>query len=377
MEGEESSGTGNFLVRKSGIKGNNKSTFSITKALPYNEFSSDKSQYHISEAFIRRTDEDLIDMYKNKSRSDDFIQLIKGKVSSRKFNIPFLEINWTGQISDERFEKVAGIITDTIYGNSNIDLINPPKISFHDSIDEHKKFDHYLSFLKTLDSVMRDTFGENRMSCFIPEYFSFHHIENLINFYVENNGSDGLFVVDNDGKTFTSKYAIAFFVMRTLRRLHRSDGFALYSYNTKASKRSGIAVPSEDFLAFYNGFSFVGQSHRGIPLPKKVRDELPTRLSKLIYRDDLLYYPYSESVDEGPTKDLESWRSIYSERAKLTNDVVKRYNASVTDNVLIDLRKDPTGVLTMLKRHQFSEELAKLGKARDSVMKNKPLNDFF
>jgi len=376
VEGEESKGTNNFLVRKSRIKGNNKSTFSITKAFPYDEFMPNRNEYHVNETYIRRTDQDLTEMYKNKSKSDDFIELIKGKVSSRKFNIPFLDINWTGQISDERFERVAGIITDTIYGNSNIDLINPPKLSFHDSLDEHKKFDYYISFLKILGSVTKDTFGESRMSCFIPEFFSFHHIENLINFYVENNGADALFVVDNDGKTFTSKYANAFFVMRTLIRFHKSDEFALYSYNTKASRRSGIAVPSEDFLAFYNGFSFVGQSHRGAPLPKKVRDELPTKLTKLLYRDDMLYYPCNESSNDGPYKDLESWRSAFSKGAKLTNSTVKRYNASVTDSVLNDFREDPNAVLSSLKRHQFYEELAKLGKARDSVMNNKPLNDF-
>jgi hypothetical protein len=376
VEGEESAGGSNFLVRKSRIKSENKSTFSVTKAFPYDEFTLDKNQYYINEAFMRGTDQDLIEMYKNKSKSEDFIRLVKTKVRSKKFNIPFLDINWTGQISDERFEKVAGIITDTIYGNTNIDLINPPKLSFPNSIDEHKRFDYYISFLKILGSVMRDTFGENRMSCFIPEYFSFHHIENLINFYVENNGADGLFVVDNDGKTFTSKYANAFFVMRTLRRLHKSEGFALYCYNTKASKRSGNAVPSEDFLAFYNGFSFVGQSHRGVILPKKIRDELQTKLTKLIYRDDLLYYPYNKSANDGPYKDLESWRSIFSKETKVTNSVLKKYNAVVTDNVLKNFREDPNSVLMSLKRHQFSEELAKLGKARDSVMNNKPLNDF-
>jgi hypothetical protein len=150
----------------------------------------------------------------------------------------------------------------------------------------------------------------------------------------------------------------------------------MYAYNLKARKRSGIAVPSEDLVALYNGISYAGPSHKGMNIPKDVVDSLEATFGKLFFKSDLLYYSYNPEALDGPNLEFTEWAR--SNNVEMTNLVpkIKRFNSEATENVISSVSEDPKAVLDSLSRPIFMGELTQVSKARSRVMRNSSLNDF-
>ena len=365
-----------FMVRKAAISSGSKITKNLTKVYQYQSIENDNSRYYINEVYLKKNSQDLLNLNHDNSLSDKFSSTVKRKGKSDKFNIPFVDISWDTPSFVEEKEQISGVLTDFIYANQGLDIINPPKITFPDSVDGQRSFDMYLDFLKTLGGVIRDTMGEHRMSFFIPEHFTRNQAERLLNFYVNEYGEDALIIADIDGKTFNSMSQKVFFILRVIRRNHRSDGFSMYAYNLKARKRSGIAVPSEDLVALYNGISYAGPSHKGMNIPKDVVDSLEATFGKLFFKSDLLYYSYNPEALDGPNLEFTEWAR--SNNVEMTNLVpkIKRFNSEATENVISSVSEDPKAVLDSLSRPIFMKELTQVSKARSRVMRNSSLNDF-
>jgi hypothetical protein len=365
-----------FVLRKASISNGQKQTKNLTKAFPYQTTNENENEMHIKEVYLKKSAQELLAVLDDNSLFRLLNSNVTRKAHDNKFNVPFIEIEWDATSLEGEKERVAGVLADFVYGNKKVDLINPPKIVFPESVAASRSFEMYIDFLKTLGSVIHDTIGEHRMSCFIPEYFTMSQIERLIDFYVERYGEDSLLITDMNGKTFNSMSPKVFFATRTLRRKYHSDGFSIYAYNLKARKRSGVGVPSEDFLGLYSGLSYVGPSHKSIRMPREVLETLEATFGKLFYKSDFLYYPYSKESNDGPNQEFKEYVTENEIGESQINQAIKKFNFENTDFKIEAISKSPEEELNELERPIFEKELGQLIKARNKVMRNASLNDF-
>ncbi|MDG7000449.1 MAG: hypothetical protein JRN15_15235 [Nitrososphaerota archaeon] len=378
VQKEDTGHQDSYLVRKSVVSNGAKRTYPLAKSFKHKETSSPRSDsFHLNEIFLRLNDGRLSGVNRSKDIEDWLLHTYAARTSSKKFNVPFVNLHYASLRSKKMIAEACEILTDFIYANPATDLIVPPIIEFPDKTDHQKMYEEYTGIVNELTTTITDTVGDFKAAFFIPEFLNRNQVPKLLNFYSDRFGEEPLVIVDHNGRTFTSNSNRNFLVLRTLKREFDDGNFAVYCFNLKARKRSGGAVPSEDFLAFYNGMSFIGPSHKPMPIPKDVREARTPSLGKMFIKEDLLYHP----LLAGDARNSESFpkeiQNSIPDYSGLSADELRRLNDIHTEERLSDVVNDTEGVLTSLTSDDFRTDLSELSRKRRSALNNKSVNDFF
>ncbi len=365
LKDEENSSKYNYLIRKTIISSGNKNTPLLGKSYPYGDLENIKQ---INEVYINTSAQELKNVNNNKDIEEKWKVKIYAHVKKNinSFNIPLIKIPYDN-ILKRNSKNVLETLTDEIYLNPNIDIIVPPIIEFDDGdlkyLDILKIYENIINtFIETIESIT----GENKIAFFIPHYLSRTKIAHMLEFYVKQFGSDSLIIVDING-LFEKSASTIFFIMRKMREL-KEESFSLYGFNQKPNKRSGISVPSQDFLAFTNGISYVGQSHVKSKLSKDILKTYKPEY-KIFNESDLLYYPLAQGY---PSTNFKNWVG----NKKISYEIVKRYNNKNTEIKTLELSNDANNFFGSITRNTFLNSLSKVGKKRDNTLKSRLLNDF-
>ena len=364
LDDEENSSKFNYLIRKTTISSGNKKTPLLGKAYSYTDL---ENMRHINEVYINTSAQELRDINNNKNIEEQWKAKIDTHIRKSRniFNIPLVKIPYESLLK-RNLGMALETLVDEVYLNPNIDLITPPIIEFSDADLEYiDPLKIYENIIKRFSEVIQSTVGNNKITFFIPHNFSRTKIGHLLDFYIKEFGSDSLIVVDING-LFEKSASTVFFIMRRLMEL-KEESFSLYSFNQKSNKRSGVSVPSQDFLALSNGVSYVGQSHVKSKLSKEVAKVYKPEY-KIFNNDDLLYYPFGEGY---PTVNFKNY--IGNRLASYEN--VRRYNNKNTEIRASNLSADAEEFFNSINRDTFLTSLNKVGKRRDNTLKLKSLND--
>lgn len=327
--------------------------------------------------FLRIDKDTLTNLNDSKELEQKLTARVRDKSSKLKFNIPFPEFTYFGREFEKRMDDIAGILTDIVYLQPNIDIINPPRMNFSKRMGRQTREEIYMKFLKKLISVIEDTVGQFKMSFYIPDYSTRNEISRLLDFYIGRFGSDSLIILDSGGGTFNSNCSKTFYVMREMRRVHKEDNYLVYSSNQKPSKKSGEEVPSEDFLSFLNGTTFVGPSHTGTVLPEWVRKQIKNELGKFFHKEDLLYYPFGKDPTGNISEELMDFIKTNYHTSTVRRDYIRRFNAKSTEDSLADLVSDADSFWNNIRKSEFTQTHEDLTKRRNTLLKTGSLNDFF
>ena len=378
---EKSDDKYDFLVRKVSLANVTKRTYPLGKAFPFQDVASPRhGASHLNEVFLKLRTDRISDINNDNEAADALKANISGKSSQKKFNIPFIDLPYELLKTKKSKETALEVLTDFVYANPKIDMIVPPRIDFPEQLDTPIMYKKYIDFLDTFCNTIEDTIGDFKPAFLIPDFLNRNQVPEIIDHYFDRFGGEPLVVIDHNGKTFTSYSSRSFLILRTLKRVLKSDDFALYCFNVKARKRSGEAVPSEDFLAIYNGVSFLGPSHKPSFVPQSVRDELSSASGKVFSKRDLRYHPLStkhmKNRLDDPTQFLEKGVGIQS-LSSLSSSDLKRLNEISTEERMNDVVNDSKLVLSSLTYGDFSKDLGELGRKRKRTILNKSLNDFF
>ena len=225
----------------------------------------------------------------------------------------------------------------------------------------------YENMINSLYSVTESTVKNNKIAFFLPHYLPRRRIADLLDFYVKQFGSDSLIVIDING-LFEKSFPDVFFIIRKMNLL-KEESFSLYAFNQRSNKKSGISVPSQEFLAYNNGISYAGPSHIQFKGPKELF-QLHKPEYKIFNGDDLLYYPM---VSGYPSNNFKTWlgnRNISYWNVKRYND----RNIEIETNNLLSY-SNPDDFFKAIKRNTFLNSLSKIGKKRDKYLKVGVLND--
>ena len=137
----------------------------------------------------------------------------------------------------------------------------------------------------------------------------------------------------------------------------------------RSNKKSGVSVPSQEFLAYSNGISYLGPSHIQFKGPKEVL-QLQTPEYKIFNGGDLLYYPMASGY---PSDSFKTWLG----NRHLSYWNVTRYNTKnieiKTNNLLSFFNNED--FFNNIERDTFLNSLNKIGKKRDKSLKLGVLND--
>ena len=367
LQDQEISSKYNYLIRKTIISSGNKKTPLLGKSYPYTDFNNTK---HINEVYVKTSTSKLKDINNNKDLEEQWKTELNDKIrkNPNTFNLPLVKIPYDNLLK-RNLNMVLETLVDEIYLNPNIDIIIPPIIEFPDNdSNSMNQLKIYENMINGLYNVTESTVKNNKIAFFLPHYLPRSRIADLLDFYVKQFGSDSLIVIDING-LFEKAAPTVFFIMRKLNLL-KEESFGLYAFNQRSNKKSGISVPSQDFLAYSNGISYIGPSHIQSKQPKGVLQSQKSEY-KIFNGDDLLYYPLASGY---PSDSFNNW--IGNKQASYWN--VKRYNSknieTKTNNLLSFSNTDD--FFNSINRDTFLNSLNQISKKRNKSLKLGSLNDF-
>ncbi|MBC7120948.1 MAG: hypothetical protein H5T33_05140 [Candidatus Methanosuratus sp.] len=318
----------------------------------------------INEVFLTLKFDEIKEMDNDNEKRDLFERRLKYKTKASKINIPFVMLEYQKVPSALELRQALLFLVDVIYNNERIDVAVPPKVILPDEI-KAKSTEVYLNHINELFEIIETYSGKARLSYFIPAYITRSKIPKLIDLYTKRFGAEGLLILDVGGGRFQDiGYSIVSQVMYNMCVGAKTEDYAIYLFNHKGRKKSGKEVPSEDLLSLLRGVSFVGPSHKRIPLPQNV----VMSVGKIFNRSDFLYYP----LDNAPNA---------SELQKFTHGLINqlsinKFNDLNLNKSAIELSKDPITAISEIGRPQFKETLAQVSRNMKTTLEQKGLETF-
>lgn len=331
----------------------------------------------IKEVLITLTLSEIIEIDgKNEKRNAFISERISGKLSSKLINIVFVRISradGAGFASlKANIDKIAEFVVDIIYKHPKVGIVSLPHMEFlkNDSPDDLIEFDTLIR--ERISQITNIESGTGKIGYFLPSYYTREKIPELVENYVSKFGSNGLFICDLDGATFSSVgYSVISQVARKIENEHDEENYSLYAYSLKERKSSGNEAPAEDILALLSKASIVGPSHKRRILPKELVKRLKENNEfnpKILEKDDYLYYQY---LNYNSPKKLDEWFSTGFKNESLTNERKRHftevYNSQITTGILKELASNPDDSIKKLKREDFIEILRYIGNKRKKI----------
>jgi hypothetical protein len=331
----------------------------------------------IREILITLTLSEIIEIDgKNEKRNAFISDRISAKLSSGLINVVFVRISradGAGFTSlKSNIDKIAEFVVDMIYKHPKVEIVSLPYMEFlkNDSPDDLIEFDSLIR--ERISQITNIESGTGKIGYFLPSYYTREKIPELVENYASKFGSNGLFICDLDGATFSSVgYSVISQVARKIENEHGEENYSLYAFSLKEKKSSGNEAPAEDILALLSQASIVGPSHKRRILPKDIVKKLKENNEfnpKILEKDDYLYYQY---LNYYGSKKLDEWFSTHFNKESLTNEKKRHfaelYNSQITMDTLRELASDPDDSIKKLKREEFSDILKYIGNKRKKI----------
>ena len=359
-----------YLIRKTELSTGTKKIEGPVKIPHYpNKKLGVESQ--INEALITLTLKEIEDINGTNPRRDAFIRdRVRANLNKNRINVVFVRISRSdgaGFITlKEKLDKIAEFVIDIIYSHPMVDIVTLPHIEFlkNDSPSDLVQFDNLIGNRISEMASLGD--GGGKIGYFLPSYYTRDGIPNLIDNYMDKFGTEGVYICDFDGGTFSGTgYSFVSQVSRKIKNDSGTEAYSFYVYSQKERKKSGAEVSSEDLLALLNEVSVVGPSHKRQTLPKDILEKIKMQQEfnpKILNNDDFLFYQYNGFPK---ASEFDSWVSgivgsvgdIQLERKKKLAEV---YNAKKILEAVEQVVNEPKETLNSLKREEFKSDLKQI-----------------
>ena len=360
--------TGVF-ARIANLRVTGQSAEGLLKVSRHNIESFSNMSSPINEVYIQLTFERINEIDSDNEKRNRFInRYLRPKIRTNKINVPLIEIGIDKTPTEQMMEQISGFVVDIIYNHPHIHIVVPPKITMPKDIHPTVKETTFQRQIVILLETLRSFSDRAQLAYFVPDYIPRVAIPRLIDFYVNNCGDEALLIVDMDGKRFSAGgYSDVSLIHRVMYSMNIED-YAIYLFNHKGRKRSGKAVPSEDLLALLGGASFVGPTHKVLPLPREVLERVRGLSGKIFNKEDFLFYPEKIAPN---IEEFEEFSRIGRNRRRL----LEIFNDINLNMCAYELTEDPISSISNLTRHEFKETLKTIAKKRNTILRQQTLVD--